>query len=97
MLRNPEESFDPIHVEKTVEVVVPKDVCDTICTLPELEQVINGWKFDYQTNVCTCVWLTSLTCNWTTALDPNETLSDVVAYVQLSKTLPCGMLMLCIK
>ncbi len=94
MLRDPEESFDPVHVEKTVEIVASKDVCDTICTLPELDQVINAWKYDNQSSVCTCAWLTSLTCNWTAAAD-NETISDVVAYVQLAKTLPCGVL--CIK
>ncbi len=93
-LKDPDRQFDPSHTEKTVLNVESKGVCDTICTQPELNQVVNAWKFNFKTDICTCAWLSSLQCNWET-IDPVEGQEDddvgvTVAYVQMVKTLPCG-------
>ncbi len=93
LLKNPEITFDPIHIEKTVINVFSKQVCDTICTLAELDQVVNAWKYDYGSGTCVCAWLTSLTCDWTTIDTPDQNVGLTVVYIQLAKTLHCGRYM----
>ncbi len=88
ILADAENIFKPIHLEKTVEGVSSKSVCDTICTLPDLEHVVNAWKYDNATGVCKCGWLTSLTCNWETEAVLDS--SQVTVHIELSKTLSCG-------
>ena len=75
-----------------------KEVCDAICTLSDLDNVVNAWQYDNETRTCTCAWLTSLICDWNSITlhhhDSGLSTEDsiVVAYIQSLKTLPCGML-----
>ncbi len=87
MLSEPDTDFIPVHIEKIVEDVASKNVCDAICTLDELDNVVNAWVFSYETWDCTCAWLTSMTCDWKTA---DKSAGATVAQLQLAKVLPCG-------
>ncbi len=90
MLKDPGSNFNPMYTEKTVVNVVSKDVCDMICTLSEISQVVNAWAFDYGSGTCTCTWLTSLTCDLESVESADENSGLTVAYIQYAKTLPCS-------
>ncbi len=91
-LQFPMDHFNPVHIEKTVIKMASKDACDALCTHPDVDFVVNAWKYDNEEKTCTCAWLTSQTCDWDPLIEDTffkET--QTVAYIQLSKILPCSM------
>ncbi len=89
--------FLPVHEEKTVSDVVSVEVCIVLCTDPELSQLVNAWTYDYESQLCSCVWLDPAICDYDNVTDnrmpDNETISDgltAIAYVHLAKIVPCS-------
>ncbi len=97
MMENPYDFQSLIlRTEKSVNDVLSKDVCSTMCL--EFHDTVNGWKYDGSTNTCTCSWLKSTGCtNELTLKDVNffDELTPfmenfVQSFIQMTKTMDCG-------
>ncbi len=82
----------------TVKVndVVSRQVCTVLCLDHEKKSEINAWYYYEVDQVCHCGWMDSVNCpedmvesNW--SLDDGTNMINN-AFVQLHKTVPCGML-----
>ncbi len=92
-LADPAVHFDILHEEKTVEEVQSKDVCTELCTDPELNDMVNAWRYNFVSRMCICAWLKPSVCESDDFVPVNqieENPKDLVAYIQSSKTLLCG-------
>ncbi len=100
-------NFSTVIGDWTVEVtdVVSGPVCAILCLSHEANDRINAWHYDGQSLVCTCGWVESAICpedkivmpdngNQTTLIDYDAIVMtrELHAFVQLGKTVPCGIL-----
>ncbi len=77
-----------------VEEVVSVKVCAEVCLEHEKAALLNAWHYLANARICRCGWVHSAHCpekmakaSWT----QDKNLSHYNAYVQLEKTVSCGM------
>ncbi len=78
-----------------VEDVVSGQVCAVLCLDHELADNINSWYYQEHTKVCRCGWIGAQVCPENLVdhdgTDLETAAKTTSAYVQLEKSLPCGM------
>ncbi len=79
-----------------VEDVTTMEVCTVVCLDHKLADEINAWHYQIDKKICRCGWIESSSCpekkvidNWT--WDSNVGLMESQAFIQLNKTVPCGI------
>ncbi len=82
--------FNPAHAEKVIVNMESKEVCDTVCTLSELEDVVNAWSYDFEAQTCTCAWLTEIQTCHKYDNDWYDIQTGTVAFIQLARSMPCS-------
>ncbi len=74
-----------LHWEKVVVDVRSDLICFTLCLDAEAQEFVNGWKFDSDSNTCSCAWLKSTEC----ANELNLTNVTVEDYLSLNALRYC--------
>ncbi len=82
--------------------VVSAEVCSLVCLEHKKADELNAWLYNANGRICRCGWIESASCprkvvllNW--SLEDNIDLTNTSgiehheAFVQLKKTIPCGM------
>ncbi len=82
-----------------VEEVISVQVCAVLCLDHDEAYELNSWLYDANDRVCKCGWVDSTFCpeqktisNWTLpTVEQLGMIDNVSAFVQLTKTVACGM------
>ena len=85
-----------LFVSHVAMPVVSHKICAQVCLDPDLEDIVNGWLYDFDSRTCTCAWFESRTCS-----DQEDLLRHLFpvntgnvlgtgAYIQMAKMLTCG-------
>ncbi len=76
-----------------VEDVVSLEVCSLLCLEHKRAYEINAWHYLVNEQVCLCGWVDSVNCPRKMALTFDDSInesSNLRAFIQLKKTVPCG-------
>ncbi len=97
-LNNPDAIDGPIERwVVTVEEVVSSPVCTVLCLDHSKQDSINAWHYREDDQICRCGWIEASPCpknlvhlDWD--LDTKlQDLTHFTAFLQMTKTLPCGI------
>ena len=82
---------------KVFNNIISEEACFAFCLDSEVQELVNGWRLNRETNTCTCSWLKSTKCLTTMDLATvtfqnysELSLASTKAFVQIAKTVDCG-------
>ncbi len=102
-LDKPEDFFGTVGTwTVVVREVISGPVCIVLCLNHDQKDQINAWHYGTEEQICTCGWIGSTNCpedmvlaNQTMlddgSLGMSKTFGAFWAFVQLGKTVPCGI------
>ncbi len=85
-----------LFVSHVSSPVVSNEICSQVCLDPGLEDIVNGWLYNFERRTCTCAWFESRRCSdqvdLLAEMSPKspENIFGTAVYIQMNRMLTCS-------